>query len=120
MPAERADFTGPWTGTWHSEPTGHSGRLRAIITPAEDTEAGQPGAYDFHYHATWATILRGSFRARFEVTESETTPGAFQVVGDHKLNRHGRYRQDATLTPETYDATYDASIDHGTMVLRRP
>ena len=120
MPGERPDFTGPWTGTWHSQPTGHSGKLRAIIAPADGTTAGQPGEYDFHYHATWATILRASYRARFEVTESPGTPGEFRVVGDREINRRGRYQQDATLTAETYDATYDASIDHGTLVLRRP
>lgn len=117
-PVPATDFTGPWSGTWHSQPTGHSGKLRAIITPAEGTAAGEPGLYEFYYHATWATILRAGFRASFEVEQEKD--GVFRVSGEHALGRRGRYRQDATLTSDRFDATYDAGIDQGTMVLRRP
>lgn len=117
-PVPPEDFTGPWSGTWHSEPTGHSGKLRAIISPAEGTEPGEAGTYDFHYHATWATILRASYRTRFEVTEDQ--PGEFRVDGSHRLGRRGSYRQQGSLTANKFDSSYDAGIDHGTMILRRP
>ena len=118
QPVPATNFTGVWSGTWHSESTGHSGKLRAIVTPAEGTTAGEPGSYDFHFHATWAVILRGSYRTRFDVTEEQ--PGVFQVEGSHRLGRRGSYRQQGTLTKDQFDATYDAGFDHGTMVLRRP
>lgn len=47
---------GPWEGTWTSGVNQHHGKLRCIVTKVNDTE------YEYHYWASWAGFLSGSFR----------------------------------------------------------
>lgn len=112
------DFTGPWEGTWNSEATGHRGRLRAIITAVDDTIPGEPGLYEFYYQATWAAVLRGSFRTRFQV--DRLNGERFRVEGEHPIGGYGTYRQMATIGPESFEADYEAGFDRGHLTLERP
>src|SRR5688500_5612663 len=54
------DLAGAWEGTWKSEPTGHTGTLRAIVTPP--TISGMTG-HHFDYKATWKEVLCAVFHA---------------------------------------------------------
>ncbi len=61
----QAGIEGAWEGTWNSESSGHHGRLRSVVGPAKNQE----GDHSFHYHATWAKILSGSYRVEMEQHE---------------------------------------------------
>ncbi len=105
---------GPWTGTWTTATNGHTGDLRAIVTPAAD----EPGKYDFHYHATWAKIFSGTYKARFPVTRRG---GTYRANGEKKLGPFGTFRHKATVSKRSFQATYsNDSGDLGTFSLQRP
>jgi hypothetical protein len=105
---------GPWTGTWTTSTNGHTGNLRAIVSPAED----KPGEYDFRYHATWAKILSGSYKVRYPVTKRG---GTHHVDGEQKMGVFGTFRHRASITRDRFDATYSNDKgDLGKFSLRRP
>ncbi len=105
---------GPWTGTWTTATNGHTGALRAIVTPAAD----EPGKYDFHYHATWAKLFSGAYKVRFPVTRRGDT---YLANGEKKLGLFGTFGHKATLSKHSFQATYsNDSGDLGTFSLRRP
>ncbi len=105
---------GPWTGTWATSTNGHTGNLRAIVSPAE----GRAGEYDFRYHATWARIFSGAYTVRYPVKRSG---GAYRVDGEQKLGIFGTFGHKATITKRSFDATYSNDKgDLGKFSLRRP
>ncbi len=105
---------GPWVGTWTTTTNGHTGNLRAIVTPAED----KPGEYDFRYHATWARILSGSYKVRFPVRRSG---GVHRIDGDQKLGIFGKFRHRATISKNRFEATYSNDKgDLGAFEMKRP
>ncbi len=104
---------GPWDGTWTSTSTGHTGQLRCVITKKSDEE------YEFHYWATWAKILSGSFRVQHKV---QVDGGSFKLTGEKDLGALGGvYRFTGTATEALFDATYTADGgDKGTFKMKRP
>lgn len=105
---------GPWAGTWSTKTNGHTGDLRAIVTPAPN----QPGEYDFHYHATWARFFSGAYKVRYPVTGSR---GRYFANGQEKLGIFGSFGHKATITDKSFKATYSNDKgDLGDFLLRRP
>jgi hypothetical protein len=109
-----ASPAGPWTGSWSTATNGHTGDLRAIVTPA----AGEPGKYDFHYHATWADFLSGAYKVRFPVVRRGDSTLA---NGEKKLGIFGTFGHKATISKNAFKATYSNDKgDLGTFEMRRP
>jgi hypothetical protein len=109
------DVSGPWKGIWRSEANGHSGELRCIISP----QAGTPGAYRFHYHATFM----GTLSATYDVTHLvKQTKNGFVFAGDQKLTGlgGGMYHYEGGGTLKEFRATYRSSSDHGVFEMKRP
>ena len=105
---------GQWTGSWTTASNGHTGDLRAIVTPATD----EPGKYDFHYHATWADIFSGAYKVRYPVTRRG---GTYLANGDETLGIFGTFGHKATITKNTFKATYSSDKDDlGDFEMRRP
>lgn len=105
---------GPWTGNWTTKTNGHTGDLRAIVTPAEDA----PGEYDFRYHATWAKVLSGGYKVRFPV---EKRGSQYVVDGEQDLGFFGTFGHKATIDNDSFEATYsNDSGDLGEFSMRRP
>ena len=103
---------GPWTGTWTTKTNGHTGALRAIVTKAPNVE------YDFRYHATWAKILQGGYKVRFPATRSGST---YTVDGSKDLGIFGDFGHRATITPDSYEASYSNDKgDLGSFYMTRP
>lgn len=103
---------GPWTGDWGTKTNGHTGTLRAIVTEAPG------GEYDFRYHATWKKILSGSYSVRFPGKRSGST---LKVDGKKKLGLFGTFRHRATISGNSFEATYSNDKgDLGTFRLMRP
>lgn len=110
----QSDVTGAWQGTWHSEGTGHNGDLRAVVDPASNPE----GDHIFHYHATWAKVLSGSFDAVHRVTRIK---GGYAFVGEHRLPTWagGVYTYQGTVVGDSFKAVYRSALDHGTFQMQR-
>jgi hypothetical protein len=105
---------GPWTGTWATSTNGHTGDLRALVTPSEK----KPGSYDFRYHATWKKILSGTYTVAYPVKKSG---GTYRVDGEEKLGIFGTFRHRATIDRNSFQATYSNDKgDLGTFSLKRP
>ena len=105
---------GPWVGNWETKTNGHTGDLRAIVTPS----AKYPGEYDFLYHATWKEILSGTYKVRYPVTGSH---GRYLANGEKKLGIFGTFGHKATITNRSFKATYSNDKgDLGNFSLARP
>jgi hypothetical protein len=117
------DLTGRWEGTWRSEGTGHSGRLRAIVEqPSASTAA--PGAYDVHFDAIWGGIFRfgESIRLNTRPTALTATQPATLTFNDtHDLGwlAGGKYQFSGQATPDRFNVQYKCSTDHGTFEMTR-
>lgn len=105
---------GPWKGSWTTATNGHSGDLRAIVTPSPD----EPGQYDFHYHATWPPIFSGAYKVRFPVIRR----GQRHLAnGEKKLGIFGTFGHKATISNDSFEATYSNDKgDLGSFRMRRP
>jgi len=109
-----ASPAGPWTGTWTTSTNGHTGNLRAIVTPS----LKEPGVYDFRYHATWKRILSGTFQVAFPVTRSGRS---HQVDGEQKLGVFGTFRHRATIRGNSFHASYSNDKGElGSFHMKRP
>jgi len=105
---------GPWEGTWVTTTDGHSGKLRAVVTPAAD----QPGHYDFHYHATWAKVLSGAYKVRFPVIRER---GHYLADGEHTMGKFGTFGHRAVITDDAFEATFSSDKgDLGSFSMTRP
>lgn len=120
---DNVDLTGRWEGTWHSEGTGHSGRLRAIVEqPSQSTAA--PGDYDVRFDAIWGGIFR--FGETIRLTTHPVQPTATQPDGVTFDDTHdlgwlagGKYQFSGTATQDRFNVQYRCSSDHGTFEMKR-
>jgi hypothetical protein len=110
----QAGVEGAWEGTWRSDVNGHHGKLRCVVAPG----AGD-GAHSFHYHATWADTLSGSYRAAHRV--KRTARGTYAFEGSHRLPgwAGGRYHYRGTVRGDDFEAGYRCAKDHGVYRMRR-
>jgi len=103
---------GPWVGTWTTKTNGHTGDLRAIITPDDS------GNYKFHYHATWGKFFSGAYQVKFPVTGNG---GHYRADGEKSLGVFGTFGHKATITRNSFQATYsNQKGDLGDFSMKRP
>lgn len=111
---ETAAPSGPWIGTWETKTNGHTGDLRAIVTPSEK----HIGEYEFNYHATWKEIFSGTYKVRFPVKKSGSS---YLADGEKSLGIFGTFGHKATISRNRFDATYsNRKGDLGTFEMKRP
>jgi hypothetical protein len=109
------DLAGAWEGTWKSEPTGHTGSLRAIVTPITRSTAA---SYHFEYKATWKQVLSAVFHADHM---AQWKNGRCTLSGQKDLGRFGGiYKFTGTATPKELHAKYESKMDHGVFEMKRP
>lgn len=106
---------GAWEGTWKSEVNGHHGRLRCVVGPAKNAE----GDHSFHYHATWAAVLSGSYRADHRVRKAPKSLWTFE--GQHRMPdwAGGLYQYNGTVEGDVFTAQYKCAKDQGTYRMQR-
>ena len=105
---------GPWISTWETKTNGHTGDLRAIVSPSKKN----PGEYDFHYHATWARIFSGAYKVSFPVKKQG---GRYIANGEKSLGLFGTFGHKATITCDSFRATYSSKKgDLGDFDMTRP
>ncbi|HRH99344.1 MAG TPA: hypothetical protein PLB55_25600 [Prosthecobacter sp.] len=115
---------GKWQGTWLSEENGHHGSLRCVVHPVlKEYPVGQkPPAvrpFGFHYHATWKSILSGSYKAMHNVQKKKD--GTYTFKGDHKMPdwAGGLYHYEGTIKGDNFNACYESGMDRGTFTMKR-
>lgn len=110
----QAGAAGAWEGEWRSHVNGHHGRLRAVVSAPKNAE----GDHDFHYHATWAGILRGGFRAGHRITP---IADGLALEGDHRMPdwAGGLYRYEGRIRGDQFEACYSSAKDRGIFSMKR-
>lgn len=111
---------GKWQGTWHSDATGHRGKLRCVVSgELEEGKFYAKGDHTFFYHATWKTILSGSYKAIHNVRKQKD--GSYRFTGDHKMPdwAGGLYHYEGTIKGDEFKANYKSAMDHGTYTMKR-
>jgi hypothetical protein len=105
---------GAWEGQWKSDSNGHHGRLRCVVSPAKNEQ----GDHSFHYHATWAGILSGAYRAEHRVVPQKKDA---TFTGQHDMPSWagGRYTYGGKIVGDEFSACYQCSMDKGTFQMRR-
>ncbi len=110
---------GKWEGTWVSAANGHHGKLRCVVSgPLEVGKYFAKGDHSFFYHATWKSILSGSYKAIHNVQKK----GAGYVFkGDHQMPdwAGGKYHYEGTIKGDDFNACYESAMDRGTFTMKR-
>jgi hypothetical protein len=105
-----------WSGTWHSDASGHEGTLRCIITPRADS------GYDAHYYATFGWFIFGfSFEYILPMT-IEKDDGGWRFRGSAVLDywiQGGPYEYEGRADEEHFAASYNAGFDRGIFRMKR-
>lgn len=112
-PAPAGEIRGRWQGTWHSEPTGHTGKLRCLLTPISKEK------YEARFHAKYKRVL--SFRYTAEFTGSKSNE-VFYFSGNADLGKlaGGVYHYEGHVAPTNFFSIYRAKYDRGTFQMQRP
>ncbi len=110
----KAGVEGAWQGTWKSDVNGHHGSLRCVVGPVKNKE----GDHCFHYHATWAHIFSGAYRADHRVTARKDSA---TFTGQHDMPEWagGRYTYCGTVKGDSFSACYQCAKDKGTFEMKR-
>jgi|SRR5688572_21848401 len=115
-------LAGRWQGRWVSDANGHSGGLRAIITPVPQTlTAGR------HYLAEFDASYMGLLRFGYGMTlvakaNQAATGGPVSFHGEEDLGHMagGVYRYNGNADGTTFNATYESKDDRGRFEMTRP
>ena len=112
-PAPTTELEGRWQGLWHSDASGHEGKLRCLVTKIEN------GAYRARFHAKYRKVLSFGYTAPLTV---ERTVNAFNFSGEADLGwlAGGVYRYDGHADATNFFSNYSSKYDHGTFQMTRP
>lgn len=112
-PTPEDRVTGPWEGFWHSEPSGHRGRLRCVVRGVGD------GRLDAAFHAVFWKVMRMTYEPTLRCRPLEGD--GYEIEGAWKLGWWmGEFRYEGTITPDAFEARYRSKGDHGVFEMRRP
>jgi len=103
---------GRWDGTWKSEASGHSNRLRCIVTRTNQT-------YLARFYANYAKIMRFGYTVPLKV---EQHGDRVDFSGEANLHWYagGRYMYEGSAMATNFSAAYRCKSDHGIFQMTRP
>ncbi|MBI3867483.1 MAG: hypothetical protein HY299_03045 [Verrucomicrobia bacterium] len=104
---------GPWEGAWTSEPSGHSGRLRCLLSP------GGPTGTQARFRATYARILTFEYKVPLRMTP-QSDGQKFEGSANLGKLAGGVYSYDGFLSSTQFFSTYKCRYDHGVFRMTRP
>jgi len=111
-----APLAGSWDGTWHSDPSGHSGGLRSIIARTED-------GFSSRYYATFTALGFIPLSFEYEVPLSVAKDGdAWRFRGSAFIDyliAGGLYEYEGYVTGDEFVASYRSSFDSGVFRMKR-
>jgi len=112
VPQFTTGIEGRWQGEWLSKHNGHHGQLRCILS------AQGNGEYNARFHATYARILRVSYRVALHGHKSAQ---GVDLNGETDLGflAGGIYHYEGVATPTALECAYKCKYDTGNFSLRR-
>jgi len=112
-PAPTTELEGRWEGLWHSDHSGHEGKLRCLVVKMED------GDYRARFHAVYQKVLTFVYTVPLTV---ERTTNAFTFSGEANLGwlAGGVYRYDGHAEATNFFSNYSSKYDYGTFQMTRP
>ena len=117
LPAQPANLTGRWEGTWKSDANGHTDRLRCLITQTTSNR------YEAHFHALYKKWgLPFTFAYSVPLTVASPAAGQWKFNGEAELGWYagGRYSYTGQATSTNFLSLYECKYDRGTFTLARP
>lgn len=118
LPTPDMSIEGRWIGTWKSEPSGHGGGLRCIVT--------QSDAKTFHaeFKATYGWLFTYSYGMTMNIKASDgtTPPAVVYFFGKENLGwwAGGVYTYDGKATTTSFFCNYKSDSDQGVFQMSRP
>jgi hypothetical protein len=106
-------IVGRWQGSWKSVPSGHTDKLRCLVTKLDDTR------YQAWFHAKYHTIFSFAYKVELRV-EKQTSEFQFKGSADLGKLAGGVYTYDGHANATNFFSTYTAKLDHGTFQMTRP
>jgi hypothetical protein len=104
---------GRWKGSWKSEASGHSGKLRCIVTPADEhTRRAE-------FKASFAVLLKFEYTLDLQSEQREDAE-YFHGVADLGSLAGGVYEYNGHADGRTFKCTYRTKSDHGYFKMTRP
>lgn len=106
-------ITGRWEGTWTSQPSGHTDKLRCLITKISEEK------YRAHFDSTYKKVLH--FKSTVTLI-GVSTNGVFHFNGEATLPwwAGGLYRYEGGADGTNFHSSYHCKYDHGTFQMIRP
>ena len=102
--------SGRWVGRWSSDANGHSGPLRASLSP---TATG----YTATFAGRFAGVIPFVYRSPLEVVG--TNGEVVYLSAERRLPLFGTFRTDAVVSPYSFDATFRSGKDSGRFTMSR-
>ena len=114
MPIPASDpLVGAWEGSWEGT-DGHTGPLRAIVTPAG------ADAYKVQFHAGYMNLFTHQSTVTFTGQKVGNKFGFSGTTADLGWLAGGTYTYAGTITPMRFHSTYDAKSHKGVYEMTRP
>jgi hypothetical protein len=108
-PADAANPSGRWSGSWTSFSTGHQGPLRARIRPVNEN------TYRALFVGRFAKVIPFAYPAK--LTRVPGTCNCYQ--SSTRLPLMGEYRMTASITSHSFRANYSSKKDRGVFQMSR-
>jgi hypothetical protein len=105
---------GSWDGTWHSDPSGHAGGLRCIISR---TDSG----FSSRYYATFTFLLPLSFEYSVPITALKDGD-SWRFRGSAEIDyviAGGLYEYEGLVAGDEFVASYRSNFDSGIFRMKR-
>lgn len=101
-----------WHGNWHSQRSGHRGKLSATFRRINDHQVRA------NFRGTFAKVIPFRYPARLNIVHEE--PGLVILNGSKRLGPiMGEFRYEAIITPRHFSSTYRSKRDWGNWTLSR-
>lgn len=114
-PESAAALVGSWEGSWHSDPSGHAGGLRCIVTRSDS-------GYRSRYYATF-TFLVLPLSFEYEIPLRVLQDGeAWRFRGSAVIDYFvagGLYEYEGLVSGDEFVASYRSSFDSGVFRMKR-
>ncbi len=104
-------LSGQWQGGWVSQTTGHRGALNATF---QRIDANHVQA---NFRGNFAKVIPFRYRPVLNVVHEQ--PGLMILQGSQRLPLAGNFQYQATITGNTFEATYQSRRDHGRWFMSR-
>ena len=104
--------SGVWRGRWYSQRTGHSGPVRAHITPVGE------GRYEAKFSGRFAGVIPFAYRTPMVATSFDGATTT--LVASKKLGPLlGSYQMQAIQVGDQFQASFTAGKDTGSFQMNR-